>query len=153
MCHPVVYHGMKTPSSPGAAKRNTIEPTTGMMPREGWSMTGPLRPNRNASELLEESEPVQLDPILFQLAVGEAADDDDGPRHVAAGCGDPLPFALLGRLPAATPDASVAGEEHIIQGVGGVRKGAEKAFHRRAPGRQVVDRLHAQPVRCQIVIP
>ena len=76
-----------------------------------------------------------------------------GPRHVAAGCSDPLPFALLGRLPAATPDASVAGEEHIIQGVGGVRKGAEKAFHRRAPGRQAVDRLHAQPVRCQLVIP
>ena len=37
-------------------------------------MTGPLRPNRNASELLEEAEPVQLDPILFQLAVGEAAE-------------------------------------------------------------------------------
>jgi hypothetical protein len=34
---------MKTPSRPGAAKRNMIEPTTGMITREGWSMTGPLR--------------------------------------------------------------------------------------------------------------
>src|SRR4051812_10534841 len=105
--------------------------------------TGPLRPNRNASELLEEAEPIQLDPVLYQLAAGEAADDDDGPRHVAAGRGDPLPFALLGRLPVATPDASVAGEEHVVQGVGGVWKGGEEALHRRAPGMQAVDRLHS----------
>src|SRR5215212_819288 len=71
----------------------------------------PLRPGRNASELLEEAEPVQLDPVLSQLAAGEAGDDDDGPRHGAAGRSDPLPFALLGRVPVATPDASVAGEE------------------------------------------
>src|SRR3954463_2530687 len=96
----------------------------------------PLRPGRNASELLAEAEPVQLDPVLYQLAAGEAADDDDGPRHVAAGRGDPLPFALLGRLPVATPDTSLAGEEHVVQGVGGVWKGGEEALHRRAPGRQ-----------------
>jgi hypothetical protein len=81
-------------------------------------LTGFLRPGRNASELLEEAEPVQLDPVLDQLAAGEAADDDDGPRHAAAGRGDPLPFALLGRLPVATPDALVTGEEHVVQGVG-----------------------------------
>lgn len=28
MCHPIVYHGMKTPNIPGAATRDTIEPTT-----------------------------------------------------------------------------------------------------------------------------
>src|SRR3954447_9196510 len=89
----------------------------------------------------------------LSLPAGEAADDDDGPRHVAAGRGNPLPFALLGRLPVATPDASVAGEENILQGVGGVRKGGEEDLHRRAPGRQAVDRLHSQPVRSQIVIP
>src|SRR5215212_12218207 len=93
-----------------------------------------LRPGRKASELLEEAEPVQLDPVLDQLAAGEAADDEDGPRHGAAGRGDPLPGALLRRPPVATPDASVAGEEHVVQGVGGVRKGGEEAFHRRAPG-------------------
>jgi hypothetical protein len=28
LCHPIVYHGMKTPDIPGAATRDTIEPTS-----------------------------------------------------------------------------------------------------------------------------
>ena len=89
----------------------------------GEPALNPLRPGRNASELLEEAEPVQLDPVLYQLSAGEAADDDDGPRHIAARRRDPLPFALLGRPPTAAPDAPIAGEEHVARNVGGVRKG------------------------------
>src|SRR5215218_3240417 len=116
----------------------------GQRSRPGTQLLPHLRPGRNASELLEEAEPVQLDPVLYQLAAGEAADDDDGPRHVAAGRGDPLPFALLGRLPVAAPDASVASKEHVVQGVGGVRKGGEEAFHRLAPGRPWIVSMPSQ---------
>ena len=48
-----------------------------------------LRPGRDAPELLEQAEPVQLDPVLLQLAARETADDDDGPAHAAADAATP----------------------------------------------------------------
>jgi hypothetical protein len=67
----------------------------------------------------------------------------DSANHV----GDLLPFALLGFPPVARP--ADRRRRPCLQGVGGVPKRGEEAFHRRAPGSQNVDRLHAT----QSVIP
>src|SRR5262245_25039985 len=108
---------------------------------------------RDRAELAVQPEPVVLDPVLDHLAVGEAADDDDGPpRRVARG-GYPLPNTALGRPPAPAPDAAIAGAEEVVQGVVSIRKGGEEADHPLPPGRQSPQRLLAHPVRGKILGP
>jgi hypothetical protein len=85
----------------GVADDDDLISGNGSTPRQGRCR----RSRRNASKLLKEAEPVELDPVFLQLAAHEAADDDDAPRHAASGGGNALPLTLLGRLPVATPEA------------------------------------------------
>lgn len=71
-------------------------------------------------------------PSPRELAVDQAADNYDRPRHLTAGRSDLLPVALLGCPPVAAPDDSVAGNKQIGQSVGRVRKSGEEACHRKA---------------------
>jgi len=107
-------------------------------------------PSLKRADLAKQVVAVILDPIFSELIALEPAHDYDGPRCFASGRGNALPLLALGGAPGASLDTFVASKEEIVQGVGGFRKGVEKAGHRMSPGRDPMQAPVAEPVRHEI---
>jgi len=131
--------------------------------RGAWEPHAPLRghprcghgaacrsPSLKRADLAKQVVAVILDPIFSELIALEPAHDYDGPRCFASGRGNALPLLALGGALGASLDAFVASKGEILQGVGGFRKGVEKAGHRISPGRDPMQAPVAEPVRHEI---
>jgi len=91
--------------------------------RLGAGLTARLSRRRDHTELLHETQIVELTPALDDLATGEAEDVDPGLRDGLAGWGNPLKVALVSPMHGQARDDLLPFGNHVFNAEPEVRKG------------------------------